>query len=97
MQIGSFGTLIGWKFGQIAYFPLWNRMEGSWLLTVCKKKGLGELPAYNVYLDKKMHFLVIFYFNKNDFFILKVGGTVYQCIRINDVNRKFCNFIVSLL
>jgi hypothetical protein len=45
-------------------------MEGSWLLTLCKKKGLGELPVYNVYLDKKMHFLVIFYFNKNDFFIL---------------------------
>ncbi len=33
MQAGSSGTLIGWKFGQTTYFPLWDRMEGSWLWT----------------------------------------------------------------
>ncbi len=28
------GTLIGWKSGQTTYFPLWDRMEGSWLWTL---------------------------------------------------------------
>jgi hypothetical protein len=34
MQTGSSGTLIGWKSGQTTYFPLWDRMEGSWLWTL---------------------------------------------------------------
>ncbi len=33
MQTGSSGTLIGWKFGQPTYFPLWDWMEGAWLWT----------------------------------------------------------------
>ncbi len=33
MQTGSPGTLIGLKFGQTTYLPLWDRMEGAWLWT----------------------------------------------------------------
>jgi hypothetical protein len=38
MQIGSSGTLIGWKSGQTTFVPLWDRMEGPWL------RNLGTLP-----------------------------------------------------
>jgi hypothetical protein len=38
MQTGSPETLIGWKFGQIANVPLWDRMEGAWLWTLEGKK-----------------------------------------------------------
>ncbi len=31
MQTGSSETHIGWKSGKTTYFPLWDRMEGSWL------------------------------------------------------------------
>jgi hypothetical protein len=34
MQTGSSSSLIGWKSGQTTYFPLWDRMEGSWLWTL---------------------------------------------------------------
>jgi hypothetical protein len=34
----SSGTLIGWKFGQTAFLPLWDRMEGAWLWT---ERGYG--------------------------------------------------------
>ncbi len=33
MQIGSSGTLIGWKSGQTTFVPLWDWMEGPWLRT----------------------------------------------------------------
>jgi hypothetical protein len=33
MQTGSSGSLIGWKSSQTTYFPLWDRMVGSWLWT----------------------------------------------------------------
>ncbi len=33
MQTGSSGTLIGWKSGQTTFVPLWDGMEGAWLLT----------------------------------------------------------------
>jgi hypothetical protein len=42
-----FGTLIGWKSGQTTYFPLWDRMEGSWLWT---------LGAHSI---QNFHFLLI--------------------------------------
>jgi hypothetical protein len=29
MQIGSFGTLIGWKSGQTTYVPLWVGPNGG--------------------------------------------------------------------
>ncbi len=31
MQTGSSETLIGWKFEETTYVPLWDRMEGAWL------------------------------------------------------------------
>jgi hypothetical protein len=33
MQIGSSGTLIGWKSGQTTFVPLWDRMEGACVAT----------------------------------------------------------------
>ncbi len=35
MQTGSSGTLIGWKSGQTTFVPLWDRMKGAWLWTLC--------------------------------------------------------------
>ncbi len=37
MQTGSSGTLIGWKSGQTTFVPLWDRMEGAWLRTLCSR------------------------------------------------------------
>jgi hypothetical protein len=48
MQTGSSGTLIGWKSGQTPFFPLWDRMEGAWLWTLCCTRAVlagGALTA----------------------------------------------------
>ncbi len=34
MKTSSSETLIGWKSGKTTYVPLWDRMEGGWLLTL---------------------------------------------------------------
>jgi hypothetical protein len=60
MQIGSSGTLIGWKSGQTTFVPLWDRMEGTWQLTPYSNssnmatdalrlggEGGGEGPAWD--------------------------------------------------
>jgi hypothetical protein len=34
MQTGSPETPIGWKSGKTTFVPLWDRVEGAWLLTL---------------------------------------------------------------
>jgi hypothetical protein len=51
MQTGSSETLIGWKFGETTYVPLWDRMEGAWLWTQSdsdenKRKKVHSVEKY---------------------------------------------------
>ncbi len=48
IQTGSSGTLIGWKSGQTTYFPLWDRMEGSWLWPLAARVHLWGTTQYNL-------------------------------------------------
>ncbi len=52
------GTLIGWKSGQTTFFPVWDRMEGSWLWTLHNSRGLYMLSFTNV--EYKLYY-VLFY------------------------------------
>jgi hypothetical protein len=52
-ETGSSGTLIGWKSGQTTYVPLWDRMDGAWLLT--QRRGMEGLRADLMSLNR--HFM----------------------------------------
>jgi len=39
-QTGSSETLIGWKSGKTSCVPLWDRIDGAWLWTLCIPEAL---------------------------------------------------------
>jgi hypothetical protein len=45
MQNGSSETLIGWSWrsGKTNYVPLWDRMEGAWLMAMDSGPGVQSL------------------------------------------------------
>jgi hypothetical protein len=65
MQTGSSGTLIDWKSGQTTFVPLWDRMEGAWLMAMDSGgQEIGKKLNFYIFtaLKKSRTFFKVFFF-----------------------------------